>query len=200
MRKRRREPVFVLPDGKRIFLEPGGPGRAQPRFYFREGRRVVWYHVWLAGTRLRPLSRGEVVHHKDGNSLNNAIGNLQIMTRAEHVRVHTPVKGYRFTAEQRKRLSDAHVGQRAWNKGAVGLKHSAEARANMSAAQRGRGITWGAKIAVAKTRVTKEQLLHFVSENPHCRGSDVKDAFKLNSNTAIHRHGGLRRLKKEAKV
>lgn len=36
----------------------------------------------------RPLARDEVVHHKDGNRQNNRPENLQVMTRAEHTRLH----------------------------------------------------------------------------------------------------------------
>ena len=30
----------------------------------------------------------EVVHHKDGNKLNNKLCNLQVMTASEHARLH----------------------------------------------------------------------------------------------------------------
>lgn len=36
----------------------------------------------------RPLQPGEIVHHIDGNKQNNAPENLQIMTQAEHARMH----------------------------------------------------------------------------------------------------------------
>jgi hypothetical protein len=36
----------------------------------------------------RPLGPGEVVHHKDGNHLNNSPENLEVMTQAEHMREH----------------------------------------------------------------------------------------------------------------
>ena len=195
---KRRTPVFILPCGKKIYLEPGNKNRPQPRLYFRENNKVVWWHVYLAETRIRPLTRGEVVHHIDGNPLNNAVSNLQIVTRAEHVRIHAPVKGYKFTTEQRKRLSDSHKGQKAWNTGMRGFKHSAEAKANMSRAQTGRKITWGDRISASKTKATKAQLIQFIQGRPHCSAADIKQAFKLKSNAVIHKHGGLRRLKKEA--
>lgn len=34
------------------------------------------------------LTRREVVHHKDGNPMNNDIGNLQVMSLSEHSRMH----------------------------------------------------------------------------------------------------------------
>lgn len=42
----------------------------------------------------RPLARGEIVHHLDGNKRNNDPANLRVMTQAEHARLH---------AEERRR-------------------------------------------------------------------------------------------------
>ena len=36
----------------------------------------------------RPLKRGEIVHHIDGNRRNNDPSNLQIMTQSEHAALH----------------------------------------------------------------------------------------------------------------
>ena len=36
----------------------------------------------------RPLRPDEIVHHKDGNKLNNDISNLEIINRADHARYH----------------------------------------------------------------------------------------------------------------
>ena len=36
----------------------------------------------------RKLNSNEVVHHKDGNKLNNNISNLQVMTKSEHSKLH----------------------------------------------------------------------------------------------------------------
>lgn len=36
----------------------------------------------------RELRSDEIVHHKDGNKLNNALENLEIVTRAEHINIH----------------------------------------------------------------------------------------------------------------
>ncbi len=37
-----------------------------------------------------PVPQGSVVHHKDGNTLNDKLSNLQMMTRAEHLNIHRP--------------------------------------------------------------------------------------------------------------
>lgn len=36
----------------------------------------------------RPLVRGEIVHHIDGNKKNNTPENLMVMTQADHMRLH----------------------------------------------------------------------------------------------------------------
>ena len=46
----------------------------------------------------RPLRPDEVIHHKDHNKKNNAITNLELMTRAEHMHEHR-----KQLAEGRKR-------------------------------------------------------------------------------------------------
>lgn len=45
-------------------------------------RRVMELHLG------RVLKDDEVVHHKDGNGLNNEISNLQLMTKSEHSKLH----------------------------------------------------------------------------------------------------------------
>ena len=37
----------------------------------------------------RPLLRGEIVHHIDGNSRNNSPTNLKILTQSEHAKLHS---------------------------------------------------------------------------------------------------------------
>lgn len=36
----------------------------------------------------RDLREDEVVHHKDGNKLNNKKQNLEVMTKSEHYKIH----------------------------------------------------------------------------------------------------------------
>ena len=36
----------------------------------------------------RKLKNNEVVHHIDGDKLNNDINNLKLMTRKEHIEIH----------------------------------------------------------------------------------------------------------------
>lgn len=61
-------------------------GRTYTKTDGRHAHRVVMEQV--LGRQLRP---GEIVHHKDGNKLNNAPENLEIISsQSEHTRVHLP--------------------------------------------------------------------------------------------------------------
>lgn len=52
-----------------------------------EHRYIIEQHIG------RKLKRNEVVHHIDGNKLNNDLSNLQLMTLEEHSRLHWELNG-----------------------------------------------------------------------------------------------------------
>lgn len=45
------------------------------------------HHVWQVHYGLK-IPRGHVIHHIDENPENNSIGNLQVLTRKTHLRIH----------------------------------------------------------------------------------------------------------------
>lgn len=57
----------------------------------------------------RKLNRNELVHHIDGNRLNNAIENLEIMTLSEHTKMHMRHIGFPKLSqvEENKRKQNA---------------------------------------------------------------------------------------------
>ena len=52
------------------------------------GKKVTEQDFVMEKQLGRRLKENEVVHHKDGNKLNNDISNLKVMSRGEHARYH----------------------------------------------------------------------------------------------------------------
>ena len=74
--------------GKYMFIVVDGHDMADSRGRILEHRFVISEHLG------RPLSDEEVVHHIDGNGLNNDLSNLKLMTNAEHRRIHGDFREY----------------------------------------------------------------------------------------------------------
>lgn len=77
-----------------------------------------------------------VVHHKDFDKTNNAVDNLQLMTKAEHAHVHYEYtlkgkgwqkgqpahnKGVPCSYEQRAKISAKIKGMKKWNNGITNM-------------------------------------------------------------------------------
>lgn len=61
-----------------------GLGKSYRKLNGRHEHRVIAEQILG-----RKLKSNEIVHHKDGNKLNNSKGNLEIMTQAQHARIHS---------------------------------------------------------------------------------------------------------------
>lgn len=56
----------------------------------------VLEHRYLVAKKIgRPLTRNEIVHHIDHNKENNSLDNLELTTRADHMRKHESWKTMR---------------------------------------------------------------------------------------------------------
>ena len=73
--------VWLSSNGYRVLGIGHGKGRAEHKVVMEE----------ILG---RSLAKDEVVHHKNGNKTDNRPENLEVMTRAQHMRLHDP-KGLR---------------------------------------------------------------------------------------------------------
>lgn len=61
--------------------------------YIKDTQQVVSYpRVIMENYLGRKLEDYEEVHHKDGNPLNNNIDNLEVLTKEEHLRIHSKDK------------------------------------------------------------------------------------------------------------
>lgn len=65
-----------------------GTGNGYIKEFNRHQHRVVMERVLG-----RKLKKGEIVHHVDGNKKNNHPSNLQVMTQADHARLHGKMGG-----------------------------------------------------------------------------------------------------------
>lgn len=72
-------------------VNTGGHTHYWSRGITRNGRRVHEYqHRVIMEARLgRPLMRNELVHHIDGNGLNNKLANLEVVSSVVHKALHT---------------------------------------------------------------------------------------------------------------
>src|SRR5271166_4182594 len=60
-------------------------------WYFQSHSKVLgskFLHIEIWKRHFGDIAAGMVVHHKDEDPSNNAIGNLECVTRAEHTRHH----------------------------------------------------------------------------------------------------------------
>jgi len=191
----KRNKVIAICDGHEVYRTESK--NRNPRHYLYINGKKIWLHHYLVEKYIRKLRPGEIVHHIDFNPLNDCTTNFQIVTRAEHVRIHKPNLGKKRTPEQRAHLSEVHKGQKSWNKGMRGFKHSAQSRANMSKAQKGRTITWGDKISASKTKVTRQKIIKHLTTNPNISLKELMKLLNIKSHGPILKYGGLKKLKRE---
>ena len=72
----------------------GHIGKTTGYFYIRIDGKDVGEHILVAEKKIgRRLTPDEVVHHINGNKLDNRPENLQVMTNSEHVKLHGLQRG-----------------------------------------------------------------------------------------------------------
>lgn len=66
----------------------GGWIQARYKYICVAGRQVAEHRYLMEQFLGRQLSLNEVVHHRNGNRLDNRLENLELMTRAQHINHH----------------------------------------------------------------------------------------------------------------
>lgn len=78
--------------GRDHYLHRGGlafdVSEGRWRIMCRDGTQVRFARAVMEAKIKRPLTRSELVHHRDEDTTNDDEDNLQIVTRAEHIEIH----------------------------------------------------------------------------------------------------------------
>ena len=72
---------------------------------FKDSHKYV--HIWVMRKKLnRPLKKGEIVHHINGNKKDNSDSNLICLTKEQHYQLHIkPLMDARLESEIEERLT-----------------------------------------------------------------------------------------------
>lgn len=74
--------------GRQLKTAPSPLGYVRVDLWRGGRRRPAHVHELVAELFIGPKPAGHVVHHKDGNPLNNHVDNLRYISRRDHVREH----------------------------------------------------------------------------------------------------------------
>lgn len=103
----------VVFDGKTYALYPDSPNPAHRAYFSRTGHRLH-RDVWVVHNG--PIPAGCHVHHIDGDTSNNDIGNLQCVTRKEHWAMHAAERSASGrTPEHLEHLDRIRTKASAWH-------------------------------------------------------------------------------------
>jgi hypothetical protein len=102
------ENYYLTEDGK-VFSDRGKKGiiEIQPKlnksgyiyihpYYSNTKRTYIRLHRWMWETFVGEIPKGQEIHHKDHNKLNNSLINLECVTRSENMILY-----YQYKQEQR---------------------------------------------------------------------------------------------------
>lgn len=115
-------------------------GVIQKTHYVEDNTRICWKGMLVYRIMMHTFNgylKRMDIHHKDFNSLNDSLNNLQYLTPSGHHKIHNesghPLKGKHHSEETKRKMSNAHIG----NKCALGHKHTEEAKRKISSSMKG---------------------------------------------------------------
>ncbi|MEE8325840.1 MAG: portal protein, partial [candidate division NC10 bacterium] len=143
------------------------------------GKRWTWVHR-LVGRFFLGVKRGEVIHHVDGNSLNNNLENLTIESVSSHAKHHIS------TLDNTKYFPEWTPERRAWmsermrgNRYKRGTKTPIETRMKMSAASKGRPKSEEHRRNIGMGQPTRINIDPEVLEASLMEGGSIRGAAKI---------------------
>jgi hypothetical protein len=89
-----RRRAYAYGDPLKRLKAPAGSGwlRYGYRLFYKDGKRVFEHRLVMEAHLGRKLQDGEIIHHINGDRLDNRVENLQIMTRSEHIKLHRKIE------------------------------------------------------------------------------------------------------------
>jgi HNH endonuclease len=76
------------------------------RYVSVDGEKIAEHRRIAEEREGRKLTNDEVVHHVNGDKLDNRAENLLVVTRAEHRRLHSGARRKRWTAAEKNRAKE----------------------------------------------------------------------------------------------
>jgi hypothetical protein len=103
--------TMLIPKERKLIKVNGYYHRYKPKHLRACFNGYVPEHVLVMEEHIeRPLTKEEVVHHKDRDRLNNNINNLQLCSsQEEHMRLHSKIKGLFLRVQARPDIEDKAV-------------------------------------------------------------------------------------------
>lgn len=136
----------------------------------KEGNHCKKLHRLIYEEEYGEIPDGCIIHHKDGDKLNNDISNLTVMAPSEHAILHN--SGKKHSDETKRKMSEARIGKyggenhprygtphseetkQKISNSSNGRKHSDETKQKMSESQKGKLHSYATKIKLSKSKNT----------------------------------------------
>lgn len=116
--------------------------------------RLIWMDFYNC-----EIPEGYVIHHRDNNSLNNCILNLQLMRWSDHNKLH--MTGRTLSDETKKKMSESHKGKtfseehkQKISESKKGVIFSEEHKQNLSDSLTGKTLSEEHKIKLSESHNT----------------------------------------------